>query len=144
VPPPVFQSAPKPVLIRAEPRSVRQAVVQPSRPAAVHNAVAFRPASVGKFVVQIGAFQNAANAQRAWNRVSSRVNLSNYTAINGFTKVSNASVTRVAIGGIGTHAAAVRLCARIQQTGGTCFVRSNAGDTPARWAQRQTVKVASR
>jgi cell division septation protein DedD len=140
----VFQAAPKPVLIRAEPRPARQAVVQPSRPAAVRNAVVFRPAAVGKFVVQIGAFQNATNAQRAWNRVSSRVNLSGYSPVNGFTKVSNTSVTRVAIGGIGTRAEAVRLCARIQQTGGTCFVRSTAGDSPARWAQRQTVKVASR
>lgn len=143
-PVPVVQPTPKPVLIRAEPRPVRQAIVQPSRPVAVRNAVAFRPASTGKFVVQIGAFQNAANAQRAWNRVSSRVNLANYTAINGFTKVSNASVTRVAIGGIGTRAEAVRLCARIQQTGGTCFVRTNAGDSPARWAQNKTVKFASR
>lgn len=143
-PTPAFQATPKPVLIRAEPRPARQAVGQPSRPAAVRNAVVFRSVAVGKFVVQIGAFQNATNAQRAWNRVSSRVNLSGYSPVNGFTKVSNTSVTRVAIGGIGTRAEAVRLCARIQQTGGTCFVRSTAGDSPALWAQRQTVKVASR
>ncbi len=142
--PPVPMVQPTPVLIRAEPRPVRQAIMPASRPAARMKAVAFRPAQIGKYVVQIGAFQNASSAERAWNRVSNRVNLANFNAVNGAAKVGNASLVRVAIGGLGTRAEADRLCARIKQTGNVCFVRVQAGDAPARWVQKHTYKVASR
>jgi Flp pilus assembly protein TadD len=133
-----------PVLIRAEPRPVRQAVIRPLRPAATVRAAAFHPAHPGKFVVQIGAFENASSAQRAWNRLSSRINLANYDAVNGAARFRNASLIRVAIGGLDTRADANRLCARIKQTGSVCFVRVQEGDAPARWVQRHTFKVAAR
>jgi Flp pilus assembly protein TadD len=136
--------SPAPVLIRAEPRPVRQAVIRPLRPAATVRAAAFHPAHPGKFVVQIGAFENASSAQRAWNRLSSRINLANYDAVNGAARFRNASLIRVAIGGLDTRADANRLCARIKQTGSVCFVRVQEGDAPARWVQRHTFKVAAR
>ena len=136
--------SPAPVLIRAEPRPVRQAVIRLLRPAATVKAAAFHPAHPGKFVVQIGAFENASSAQRAWNRLSSRINLANYDAVNGAARFRNASLIRVAIGGLDTRADANRLCARIKQTGSVCFVRIQEGDAPARWAQRRTFKVAAR
>jgi hypothetical protein len=114
------------------------------RPAATVRAAAFHPAHPGKFVVQIGAFENASSAQRAWNRLSSRINLANYDAVNGAARFRNASLIRVAIGGLDTRADANRLCARIKQTGSVCFVRVQEGDAPARWVQRHTFKVAAR
>jgi Flp pilus assembly protein TadD len=147
---PVVQPLPAPATIRAEKRPVRQAVVAPSRtvgaprPAVAIKAAAFRPVSNGKFVVQIGAFQNAASAERAWNRLSGRVDLASFNAVNGAAKFKNASLVRVAIGGLGTRADADQLCNRIKQSGGVCFVRVQAGDAPARWVQRQGVRVASR
>ncbi len=150
------KAAPVPVLIRAEPRPVRQAIVPPSRPAkvvrtAVVNrpavaikAAAFRSIKGGQFVVQLGAFQNASSAERAWNRVSGRVSLANYEAINGAAKIRSASLVRVSVGSFANRADANKLCARIKQTGNVCFVRVQSGDAPARWAQKHTFKVASR
>lgn len=148
--------APLPVLIRAEPRPVRQAVVQPSRPAAATRpanvvlpavamkAAAFRPMANGKFVVQIGAFQNTSAAERAWTRLSGRVDLASYNAVNGAAKYKSASLVRVAVGNFATRNDADKMCARIKQTGNVCFVRVQAGDAPARWVQKHTYKVASR
>lgn len=156
--------APTPALIRAEPRPVRTAVIQPSRPAPAKTATAkpvvakplvtptarlmkaaaFRPAKTGQFVVQIGAFQNTSSAERAWTRLSGRVDLASYEAINGAAKVRNASLVRVAVGSFGSRGDADRLCARIKQTGNVCFVRVQSGDAPARWVQKHTYKVASR
>ena len=147
---------PTPVLIRAEPRPVRQAVVQPSRPATVARAVnvgrpavamkvaAFRGMATGKYVVQIGAFQNATSAERAWNRLSGRVDLASYNAVNGAAKFKSANLVRVAVGNFANRADADKMCARIKQTGNVCFVRVQSGDAPARWVQRPTLKVASR
>ena len=148
--------APTPVLIRAEPRPVRQAVVQPSRPAMVARpvnvvrpavamkAAAFRGMATGKYVVQIGAFQNATSAERAWNRLSGRVDLASYNAVNGAAKYKSANLVRVAVGNFANRADADKMCARIKQTGNVCFVRIQSGDAPARWVQRHTFKVASR
>ncbi len=157
---------PVPILIRAEPRPVRQAVLPPSRPAVAKpvaakpvvavkpvpaprpatlmKAAAFRPAKGGQFVVQLGAFQNASAAERAWNRVSGKVSLASYEAINGAAKVRNASLVRVSVGSFATRADADRMCARIKQSGNVCFVRVQSGDAPARWVQKHTYKVASR
>ncbi len=158
VSPVVAAAAPAPVLIRAEPQPVRQPVAK-----AFPRAVAARPASKpassavaqlrkvsaqrpnpGNFVVQLGAFQTAASAQRAWGKISARVDLANYEAINGAAKVRNASLVRVSVGSFERRADADKMCARIKQTGNVCFVRTQAGDTPARWVQKHTFKVASR
>lgn len=151
-------SVPAPAVIRAEPRPAREAIVPPSRPAAVKalavkvaprsagfmKTAAFRPMKGGQFVVQIGAFQNASSAERAWNRLSGRVDLAEFDAVNGAAKVRNANLVRVAVGSFGNRADANRLCARIKQTGNVCFVRVQSGDAPARWVQKHTYKVASR
>jgi len=147
-----------PALIRAEPQPVRQPVAMaPQRAMAAKVASKAAPTAVaqlrkvavlrpkpGNFVVQLGAFQNASSAQRAWGKISARVDLANYEAINGAAKIRNASLVRVSVGSFGQRADADKMCARIKQTGNVCFVRIQAGDTPARWAQKQTYKVASR
>lgn len=107
-------------------------------------AVATRGLGDGKFVVQIGAFRTSASAERAWNRISGRVDLANYGAINGSVKRNQANLVRVSVGGFGTRDDANAMCARIKQTGNVCFVRVQAGDAPARWVQRHTFKVAAR
>ena len=158
VQPVVVAAAPAPALIRADPQPARQAVKSsPQRTVSAKPAMKpvaapvgpLRNASVqrtksGKFVVQLGAFQTAASAQRAWNRISSRVDLSNYEATNGATKLRNASLVRVSVGSFGQRADADRMCARIKKTGNVCFVRVQEGDAPARWAQNNSFKVASR
>lgn len=158
VQPVVVAVAPAPTLIRAEPQPARQAVTSsPRRTASAKPALKpvaapvaqLRNASMertkpGKFVVQLGAFQTAASAQRAWNKISARVDLANYEAINGAAKVRNASLVRVSVGSFEQRGDANKMCARIKQSGNVCFVRVQAGDSPARWVQKHTFKVASR
>ncbi len=158
VQPVVVAEAPAPALIRAEPQPVRLPVAMalrrpiaakrvskavPSTIAQLRKVAAQRP-NTGNYVVQLGAFQNAASAQRAWGKISARVDLANYEAINGATKIRNASLVRVSVGSFEQRADANKMCARIRQTGNVCFVRVQAGDTPARWAQKHSFKVASR
>lgn len=146
--PPVAK--PAPVQQRAVPRPVKQAVLPPSRPAKqarpaiAIKAAAFRSVKGGQYVVQIGAFQNANAAERAWIRLSGRLDLASFEAVNGAAKYRNASLVRVAIGSFGSRTDADRMCARIKQTGNVCFVRTQSGDAPARWVQKHTFKVASR
>jgi len=145
---PVAAAVPTPS--RAAPRALREAVLPPSkpanlsRPAIALKAAAFRSVKGGQYVVQIGAFQNASSAERAWSRLSARLDLASYDAVNGAAKVRNASLVRVAIGSFGSRSDADRLCARIKQTGNVCFVRVQSNDAPARWVQKHTYKVASR
>jgi cell division protein FtsN len=158
VQPVVVAAAPASALIRAEPQPARQAVKwSPQRTVAAKPALKpiaapvpqLRNASVqrtkpGKFVVQLGAFQTAASAQQAWDRISGRVNLANYQAVNGAAKLGNASLVRLSVSSFEQRADADKMCARIKQAGNVCFVRIQAGDSPARWVQKNTFKVASR
>jgi Flp pilus assembly protein TadD/cell division protein FtsN len=163
LPAPAFEVAPTQVaavapgpfapVIRAAPTPARQAVV-PSFVAKPHiaatpratlrPAVAVRPVSNGRYVVQLGAFASAANAERAWTTLSARFRLGSYDPISGYTKVSNVSLTRLAIS-FGSREDANRTCNRIKAGGGVCFVREKEGDAPAQWVRRNTgVKLASR
>lgn len=158
---PAFETAPVEVaaapvapLLRATPSPMREAVapefVFKQHPAAAAPRATLRPAvmvrsvSNGRFVVQLGAFAAPGNAERAWTKLSSRFNLGGYDPISGFTKVSNVSLTRLAIS-FGTREDANRVCNRIKAGGGVCFVRAKEGDAPAQWVRRNTgTKLASR
>ena len=144
---PVVTTPATPV-IRAETAPIRSAVVPASRAFAprsgFRNAVAMRPASGGRYVVQLGAFSTSGAAERAWTRVSGRFGLASYDPINGAGKARNATLVRLSIAGFGARGDADRVCTRIRQGGGVCFVRTQSGDAPARWVQRKTFKVAAR
>lgn len=150
VPAPAFEAP----LVRAARTPIRQAVVPASvaTPHAVaaapratlRPAVATRPVSTGRFVVQLGAFSSVANAERAWNTLSVRFRLAGHDPISGYTKVGNLSLTRLAIS-FGSREDANRVCSRIKAGGGVCFVREKAGDAPAQWVRRSTpTRLASR
>lgn len=122
--------------------SISGAFVQPKR--------SIRSVEAGKFVVQLGAFENAMVSRDAWKRLSARYALSNYDPANSAAKVSGATFVRLSVGGFDNRADAGRLCARIRNAGGTCFVRGVLGDVPAQWVQRgmpkpvKPVRVAAR
>lgn len=140
--------APQSALVRAEARPFKQAVTAPSRPAAAkphfRQAALVRPVTDGRFVVQIGAFSNPVLAERAYGRLSGKLDLASYGATNSAVKVGRASLVRVGIAGFGTRGDAAAMCARVKQSGQPCFVRVQAGDAPARWVQRQPLRVAAR
>ena len=90
----------------------------------------------GRYVVQIGAFSNAANAERAWQEAERRFGLASEQPVTMTFDHGGRLLHRVAISGFASRADANRQCASIRSRGGECFVRSNAGDAAIRWASR--------
>jgi D-alanyl-D-alanine carboxypeptidase len=95
-------------------------------------------AGEGRFVVQIGAFLNPANAERAWQQATSSLGLGSAQARTATVNFGGRTFHRVAIGGFASRSEAVTVCSAIQARGGSCFVRATAGDAPVRWASRST------
>ena len=86
-------------------------------------------------VVQLGAFSNEGNAERAWLQVSSRYGISRAPLTTTIT-VNGRQFHRVSVSGFASAGDAQRLCGQIREQGGACFVRATAGDASIRWAAR--------
>lgn len=130
-PDPVVAAAP----VRERPlrRAVRVVDQISARPAVTTSPV--RSAN-GRYVVQIGAFSSAANAERAWQQAERNFGLRSEQPVTMTFGHNGRLLHRVAIAGFDRRGDASSLCATIQARGGTCFVRSNAGDASIRWAAR--------
>lgn len=133
-PAPVIQSLAAPVRVAA-PRAVAPA--RRAAPARVQQ-VAYRSAakSNGHWVVQLGAYDNAAVAQEKWFAMARRDGrLAALPVVTSQIAVNGAGFTRLAVGGFDERAEAAALCRAIQARRGQCFVRENVADaTPQRWA----------
>jgi cell division septation protein DedD len=132
-------SAPSPVLSRPQvaPARASRPTFRPapiSRVAAVSARIPRIGSGPGRFVVQLGAFTNPQNAERAWQQASARFGLGHAEQRTARVTVNGRSFTRVAIAGFGSRADAARVCSSIQARGGNCFVRALAGDVPVRSA----------
>lgn len=94
----------------------------------------------GKWFVQLGAYDNAAVAKDAWGRAQRR-----YPAFaeHAPTGAAFKSFYRLSVGGF-SRAGAESLCRGYRANGGTCFVRTAAGDQSAQWVRPAKVQVASR
>ena len=134
-------------VIRADSAPAKQMIVPKAKPAPSITAAMVAPRTMrgieaGKFVVQLGAFENASVSRDAWKRMSARYSLSGYDPANSAAKVGGASYVRLSVGGFTNRVEANGVCARIRNAGGTCFVRGLLGDAPAQWVQRGMPKTA--
>ncbi|TAK10443.1 MAG: SPOR domain-containing protein, partial [Rhizorhabdus sp.] len=50
---------------------------------------------------------------------------------------------RLSVGGLSSRADAIRLCLKVREAGGACFVRRTSGDQPLTWAMRPKVDQAA-
>ncbi|HEX8643614.1 MAG TPA: SPOR domain-containing protein [Allosphingosinicella sp.] len=145
-PPPAAVSAvlsgPSPVLSRTvAPARAARPVFRPApvnRAASVSARIPGAVAGNGAYVVQLGAFANPDNAERAWNTARQRYGLSQSQGRTASVTMGGRRLTRVSVAGFGNRSDAVRLCTSIKAQGGSCFVRGVAGDAPVpvRWASR--------
>lgn len=120
---------PKPIVERAAPRPA------PARVAAatgLHNT----QRAEGRFVVQIGAFSDVRNAQRAWSDAERRYGVSETQGVTTTIDLNGRTLHRVAIAGFESPSAAAQTCRSIKAKGGACFVRGVAGDAPVQLAWR--------
>ena len=102
----------------------------------------------GRYLVQLGAFSSAGNAQKAWTQISRK-----HKVLNGFASTSSTvnikgkTLTRLAASGFGNYQAAAAACSAIKASGGDCIVKSVDGASPVRMAKkpaRKPVKIAAR
>jgi Flp pilus assembly protein TadD len=101
------------------------------------------PRTGGRFVVQLGAFSNAAGVERAWANAYRRYGLVDAVPLSTTIKLAGrGTFHRLSVSGFDTHAEANRVCRQVKAKGGACFVRTIAGDAPTRWAARYTGRSA--
>ena len=89
-----------------------------------------------RFVVQLGAFSNEGNAERAWQQAEQRFALADHVPLTTTIDINGRTLHRVSVSGFASQADAARMCGSIRARGGACFVRANAGDASVRWAAR--------
>jgi Flp pilus assembly protein TadD len=123
--------APEPALIRAAAITrVPAPIFQRARPQV---AIAHGSAPI---VVQLGAFSNEGNAERAWLQASARYHLDERSPLTTTIDLNGRRLHRVSVSGFASAGDAQRLCGQIRVQGGACFVRGRAGDASIRWAAR--------
>ena len=131
------QIAVKQVIVPAPARRVANIAERVSRPTFAQS----RSVTSGKFVVQLGAFQNAAVSRNSWGRLAPRFGLTGFDPANSLARVNGANYVRLSVGGFANRSEANYVCTKIRNAGGSCFVRGVLGDTPAQWVQRGMPKV---
>ncbi len=108
----IFASAPVAVAT-SRPAPAKAAGPAPRRPAPAPAA-----AAGGRWRVQLGAFGNAGNAQRAWAGLKGKVGAFGSLQPN---YVAAGAVTRLQAGPLASRAAADRVCAAARAAGAGCF-----------------------
>lgn len=110
-----------------------------------------RPAPVpvsGKYLVQLGAFSSAGNAQKAWGQFTRKHKiLGGFSSASSTVNIKGRTLTRLAASGFGSYQAAAATCGQIKRAGGDCVVKSVNGAAPVRMAARpakKPVKIAAR
>jgi cell division septation protein DedD len=86
--------------------------------------------------VQIGAFSNETNAERAWTEAEGRFALRDRVPLTTTIAINGRTLHRVSVAGFDNAGQAHQLCGSIRARGGACFVRGQAGDASIRWAAR--------
>ena len=89
-----------------------------------------------RFVVQLGAFSNEGNAERAWQQAERQFALGDRAPMTTTIAINGRTLHRVSVAGFASQGDAARMCQSIRARGGACFVRANAGDASVRWAAR--------
>jgi len=142
--------APEPVPepVRVQYAAAARSLVQPQAPLIRASAAAPRtpppafrrsaPVARGSapVVVQLGAFSNEGNAERAWVAAERGYGLQDYRPLTTTISHQGRTLHRVSVSGFASAADAQRLCGEIRGRGGVCFVRAQAGDASIRWAAR--------
>ncbi|MBV1917571.1 MAG: SPOR domain-containing protein, partial [Sphingomonadaceae bacterium] len=78
-------------------------------------------AASGPWRVQLGAFGVRSNAERLWNRVKSRPELSGHSKL----EVAAGRATKLQAGGFADRASAQAACVRLKAGGFDCIVARN-------------------
>ncbi|NUT00566.1 MAG: tetratricopeptide repeat protein [Sphingomonas sp.] len=160
--PAVAQAAPAPVAPSPEAQQQRAAIasaatISPEAPAAfammtsnyapkakakkasapVRPAAAPRAQGSAKALIQLGAYSSEERVSAAWAQLSKRYpSLRAYSPMIARFDGPRGTVWRLSVRGFGNQQEAIARCQSLRGKGGSCFVRSNAGDSPVQLASR--------
>lgn len=96
-----------------------------------------RPAGKSSAVVQLGAYKSPERVMAAWAQLVRRYPaLRNYTPQRARFEGPGGTVWRLSIRGFDSQKEALARCGQLRGRGGSCFVRSAAGDAPVQLASR--------
>jgi Flp pilus assembly protein TadD len=88
-------------------------------------------------VVQLGAYSNSDRVLVAWNSKAHKFrSLGAYTPMSARFSSGKGTFYRLSVKGFGSVNEAEALCSSLRHSGGSCFVRNFAGDTPVQIASR--------
>lgn len=138
-------------IIRAPATPIRTAAVvrRGAEETAVARRIAFEPtqSTGGKsFVVQLGAYNNAAVAREKWRSLASRnADIARFPVVATQATVRGRNYHRLAISGFATAQTASAMCSAIRAQGNACFVRAgDPGVKAERWALAKPRQFAAR
>ena len=90
-----------------------------------------------KAVVQLGAYSSEERVSAAWATLSKKYpNLRSYSPMVARFDSPRGTVWRLSIRGFDNQQEAIARCQSLRGKGGSCFVRSTAGDAPVQFASR--------
>ncbi len=93
--------------------------------------------ATSKSVVQLGAYSSAERVSLAWAQLSKKYPaLANYSPMRARFDGPKGTVWRLSIRGFDNQQEAIARCQSLKSRGGSCFVRSTAGDSPVQFASR--------
>jgi cell division protein FtsN len=119
---PLLEAAPMPLF---KPAKVTKLETRPAKPVA------------SRYVVQIGAYRHIIQAERAWGEAQRRYDLGAKQALSTtVTLPGRGTFHRLSLAPFQNPEDAGRVCGTIRARGGTCFVRTMAGDIPLQYAAR--------
>ena len=88
-------------------------------------------------VVQLGAYSSREGVEAAWTKLTKRYpKLRAYAPMTARFDSPKGTVYRLAIKGFSSQHEAVARCSQLKSSGGACFVRNVAGDSPVQFASR--------
>jgi Flp pilus assembly protein TadD len=135
------ETAPEPALapaplIRAERKLVRSIVRAPI--ATMQRVAYIRPVekAVSNWVVQVGAYDNAAIAREKWQQMATiSSTIAAFPILTSTATVNGRAFYRLALSGFSSRSDAMALCQTIRSQRGQCFVRETTLNAmPQRWA----------
>jgi Flp pilus assembly protein TadD len=118
-----------------KPAKVQRAAAK-KQPLPVRNA-ALRKGGNANAVVQLGAYGSPQRVAAAWNTVARRFNsLRGYTPVSARFDSPKGTFYRLSVKGFVSDREARVVCESLRRSGGSCFVRTVAGDAPVQIASR--------
>lgn len=98
---------------------------------------AARQLAGGSYIVQLGAFSSANNAQKAWSQLTNTYSvLKPFQSTSLVVNANGRQLYRLAAMGFGNQEAANSVCDSIKANGGSCIVRKSESSAPTRLASR--------